>query len=66
LLVIFSRDDIARYDDPERWREAATNVALHVIPGDHLTVLSSRHLPELARLLRESLAGAGMSSRSIR
>ncbi len=55
-------DFIGRFDDEERrtlaWSRYAGAVEVHPVPGAHATLASEPHVGELARSMRDALAGA--------
>ena len=56
LVIILPQGDLATYGSPQRWAAAATRGQLHVLPGGHVTILTSSYVRGLAKLMRETLA----------
>ncbi len=56
VLVVLPREDLVQYGEPSRWRGAAKRVSVAEVPGGHLTILTSRYVGALAKLMRDHLA----------
>ncbi|CAN5499462.1 hypothetical protein BH10PLA2_BH10PLA2_04440 [soil metagenome] len=58
LLVVIPQGDLAAYDSPQSWGAVASLVHVHVLPGGHLTILTSSYVRALAKVMQETLANA--------